>query len=68
MWFEPKEGEIVLDTDEVLKGTFRMGRNDKNPRDMDILVQWEVGKYTNNASAEVSFEKRMEGIIVTKLH
>lgn len=68
MWFEPNEGEIVLDTDEVLKGTFRMGRNDKNPRDMDILVQWEVGKYTNNASAEASFEKRMEGIIVTKLH
>jgi len=58
----------TLGSDEVLKGTFRMGRNDKNDRDMDILVRWEVGSYTKeDGDGSAAFEKRIEGTILTKL-
>ena len=67
IWFDPKEAAIILGTNEVLKGTFRMSRNDINQRDMDFLVRYEVGSYSNNENAAVSFEKRMEGTIITTL-
>jgi hypothetical protein len=62
LWFDPNEGDIILGSDEIMRGKFRMGRNELNPRDMDFLVQWEVGK-----DKEASFEKRVEGTIMTKL-
>merc|ERR1719354_159904 len=67
IWFDPKEAAIILGTNEVLKGMFRMSRNDINQRDMDFLVRYEVGSYSNNENAAVSFEKRMKGTIITTL-
>lgn len=64
LWFNPYDGVPTLASNEVLKGTFRMERNDVNPRDMDFLVQWEVGSYAKNGSA---FAKRMGGTIMSKL-
>ena len=47
-----------------------MGRNDKNDRDMDILVRWEVGSYRytkEDGHGSAAFEKTIEGTILTKL-
>ncbi len=66
LWFNPNEGEIILDNDEVLKGKFQMGRNARNPRNMDFCVQWEIGRYEEEG-ANGSFQKRMQGFITTTL-
>jgi len=64
LWFDPYNGVPALASDECLKGTVRMERNDVNPRDMDFIVQWEVGSYDGTGS---QFSKRMGGTIFSKL-
>jgi SAM-dependent methyltransferase len=64
LWFNPYDGVPVLASNEILKGTFHMERNDVNPRDMDFLVRWDVGSYPEIGSV---FAKRMSGTIMSKL-
>jgi len=40
---DPLNGSPVLKEDEVMKGTFQMGKNNINHRDMDFLILWEIG-------------------------
>eukprot|EP00979_Chaetoceros_neogracilis_P003162 scaffold537_cov223-Chaetoceros_neogracile.AAC.4 len=64
LWFNPYDGVPVLASNEILKGTFHMERNDVNPRDMDFLVRWDVGSYPEIGSV---FANRMSGTIMSKL-
>ena len=65
LWFDPYNGVPALASNECLKGTFRMERNDINPRDMDFIVQWEVGSYYDVTGSQ--FSKRIGGTIFSKL-
>ena len=63
LWFDPL-GEIpCLNKGDILKGEFKMGRNDVNPRDMDFFVTWAVGSFQD----EHMFTKRQSGMIISKL-
>jgi len=65
VWFNPNDAPVLdADNGEFVKGIFRMGRNDVNHRDMDILVRWEVGSINKENG---TFRKRCEGVIVSKL-
>lgn len=63
LWFDANDVVPVLSKNEVMKGSFRMARNEINPRDMDFLVQWQVGSYDESKK----FSSRIDGTIVSKL-
>jgi len=65
IWFDPIAGVPMLSCNEIMKGSFRMSRNDTNPRDMDFFISWEVGKFTQEDNDD--FAKRDGGIIMSKL-
>jgi predicted RNA methylase len=60
LWFNPDEAPL-LESGEILKGFFTMGRNDINPRDMDFIVRWEVGV------DDEDFKPRCAGTIISRL-
>ena len=62
LWFDPNDSIPILGNNKILRGTFYMGRNQMNQRDMDVVVQWEVGCLCGDM-----FEKENEGIIKSKL-
>jgi len=61
LWFDPADAPS-LQAGEVLKGTLHMARNDRNQRDMDFIVTWEIGD--DSAS---TFDPRVKGTITSKL-
>ena len=62
LWFDPNDSMPTLESGKVLRGTFYMGRNQINQRDMDFIVQWEVGYKCGDV-----FEKENGGVIKSKL-
>lgn len=65
LWFNSIDGVPTLKNNEVLRGLLSMQRNSTNPRDIDFVVQWEVGAYC--ADSFTGFEQRMKGTLVTGL-
>jgi predicted RNA methylase len=63
LWFNPNDVVPTLKKHEVMKGMFSMSRNKTNHRDIDFLVQWEIGSRSNS----VAFQKRLNGTIISKL-
>jgi len=65
LWIDPTNGSPFLKKGEVMKGTFQMGRNPLNHRDMDFLVVWEIGSF--ETGDEKNFRQRCGGAIVQSL-
>mmetsp|Transcript_9400 Transcript_9400/g.13360 ORF Transcript_9400/g.13360 Transcript_9400/m.13360 type:complete len:578 (+) Transcript_9400:93-1826(+) len=64
LWFDPTNGIPTLQKGDVLRGKFKMGRNEDNHREMDFLVMWEVGHHANNSN---EFVRILDGVIKSKL-
>jgi hypothetical protein len=62
LWFDPNDSIPILGNNKILRGTLYMGRNQMNQRDMDFVVQWEVGSLCGD-----TFVKENGGIIKSKL-
>merc|ERR1711957_665726 len=65
IWIDPINVSPTLKVGEVMKGTFQMGRNSSNHRDMDFVIVWEIGCYQKED--ENIFTKRCGGVIVQSL-
>jgi len=66
VWIDPTNGSPTLGAGEVMKGTFQMGRNNTNHRDMDFLILWEIGVF-NGEGNDKAFTRRCGGTIVNSL-
>ncbi|KAL9190126.1 hypothetical protein ACHAXT_007337 [Thalassiosira profunda] len=64
LWFDPMSTCPVLKRgrDDELKGTFRMKRNAKNHRYIDMAVLWETGRVEND-----SWVRTMDGVLKRSL-
>jgi len=66
MCIDPLNGSPVLKAGEVMKGTFQMGKNKSNHRDMDFLILWEIGSFLMKEDKS-TFTRRCGGTIVNSL-
>lgn len=67
MWFDPMHNCPVLNKEknDVMRGRFRMKRNAKNHRAIDMAVLWETGRF--NGEGEFTWEKTADGVLKRSL-
>ena len=56
LWFDPLHNCPTLAKNDVMRGRFRMKRNAKNHRAIDMAVLWEIGHYSSGGTWERTTE------------